>query len=93
MVINAKAESKTPFMAAQNSNEWNWSQRRWQHIIPNEKSSDVNKDDKKTENRTKDEEEGQKSITERALLITWNLQWKGWDPIGKDEMKRRGSLS
>jgi len=36
----------------------------------NEKSNDVNKDDKKTENRTKHEEEGHKSITERGLLIT-----------------------
>jgi len=71
MGINAEAESKAPFLAAQDSNEWNWWQRRWQHIILNEKSSDVNKDDKKTENRTKHEEEGQKSITERALLIAW----------------------
>ena len=70
MRINAESESKAPFLPAQNCKERNRSQRRWQHIILNEKSSDVNKDEKKTENRTKDEEEGQKSITERAPLIT-----------------------
>ena len=41
---------------------------------------------KEKKNRTKHEEEGEKSINERASLIILNLRWKGWDPTGSGEM-------